>query len=142
MNISIGSSQSPTAALRMKELMAAARPSKADEKQLVDGQPPSEAAGGSSLRAEQGAASAWPRKPASSDGPRVEVDRRTEDSDAVRITVISYSDGSSESVTQMKTDQLVTRITDQIAEQTEDAARSPKAVTSLNDKGLLVDKWA
>lgn len=86
--------------------------------------------------------SQWPRKAASSDGPRVEVDRRTEDSKSVKITVISYSDGSSESVTLMKADELTDQIADALAKPGDASSATSKQALSLTDKGLLVNKIA
>ncbi|RYF12839.1 MAG: hypothetical protein EOO77_16820 [Oxalobacteraceae bacterium] len=57
------------------------------------------------------------------------VDQRTTDTGSMRITVISYSDGSSDTLQQVKnTDQSV--------------SASSKKSASLSDKGLMIDRTA
>lgn len=53
------------------------------------------------------AKSALSQRAGSADGRRYEVDRRTEESDSAKIVVVTYSDGSSESISQMKADKLI-----------------------------------
>lgn len=89
-----------------------------------------------------GAASPWPRGGKSSDGPRVEVDRQTEDSKAVKVTVISYSDGSTESVTLTKVDEIVAQAARQLSKQVEASGRTDDRTKSPLGKGMLIDRDA
>lgn len=76
------------------------------------------------------------------DGRRVEVDRRTEESNAVKITVISYGDGSSESIILTGASELVATIIDQMFDLADDVSGKSQRTSAFGDKGLLVDRQA
>jgi len=76
------------------------------------------------------------RRSSSSDGPRHEIDRRVVDDESARTTVISYSDGSSESLTQMKTDVMI----EDLFRDTKPAQTVREQTAGLNARGLLIDR--
>lgn len=139
MNMSISSSTVIGSLVRKPMASAAAQ---VTERALKEGAGKDGTDGNTVGETGQKPGSVWPRRMVSSDGPRVEVDRRIEESKAVKITVVSYSDGSSESITQMKADELVGRMTDQLERSADAATRSSRRPLTLEDKGLLVNKMA
>lgn len=88
------------------------------------------------------AKSPLPQRAASSDGRRYEVDRRTEESDSAKIIVVTYSDGSTESLSQIKGDRLIANVTEQLTDGMKKSAEQGSRPTSLNDKGLFISKLA
>lgn len=134
------SSPANGSAMRMQTALAAAKATEQTRKKVALEKPIANQ--NTTNDASDKLGSQWPRSSASSDGPRVEVDRRTEDSKSVKITVISYSDGSSESVTLMKTDELTAQISSALAKPGSATSESSKQPLTLADKGLLVNKLA
>ncbi len=140
MSILIGSSLANGSMTRMQAALAAAKAAEPTRKKNAV-----EAPVGDQITikgVDEKAGLPLPRRTASSDGPRVEVDRRTEDSKSVKITVISYSDGSSESVTLMKADELTAQISNSLAKSGDVVPKSSEKPLFLTNKGLLVNKIA
>lgn len=138
MSLSIAAGQPNRVFTRMQSSLAAAKPAAnaedAREKRTLN------APKGQQVSGESKSGSAWPRRNLDSDGPRVEVDRRTEEGQSVKITVISYSDGSSESVTMMKADEMVSEVTDQLMRSRQQSAESVHEGALLGTKGAMVDR--
>lgn len=137
MTVPISSSSSVSPLARMQASLAAAKSAEQAASKSPE-QPSNPALGGTKL-ADDGSASTWPRQATSADGRRYEVDRRVEESRAVKVTVVSYSDGSSESLTQFKADELIARITDQLASSVDSAFEKPTVNAAIGAKGMLVD---
>lgn len=91
-------------------------------------------AAGSALGADRTANSGkWddkgPAQKAVTNGQKTIVDQRTTDAGSLKITVIAYSDGSSDTLREIK-EQGLSSLT----------GAQPNKVTSMSDKGLVVDK--
>lgn len=142
MSISIGRSPVNGLMARTQTTLEAVRAAEELRKQEATRSPPDVGPAVKAKGSGDGAASQWPRVGKSSDGPRVEVDRRTEDSKAVKVTVISYSDGSTESVTLTKVDELVAQAARQLSKQVEASGRTADRPKSPLDKGMLIDRDA
>lgn len=140
MSISIGGGLTNGLVTRMQTALAAAKAAEQSQRKNEVAEPIT--VNGPRKDVGEARGSAWPGRAASSDGPRVEVDRRTEDAKSVRTTVILYSDGSSESVTQMKADELTAPIDGGMAKQSDADYRSSTLGRSITEKGFLVNKTA
>lgn len=141
MSISIGTSPANGLMARRQTTLEAVRAAE-EMKKREDARSSLATSATAPLKGRDEAASPWPRRDASSDGPRVEVDRRTEDSKAVKVTVISYSDGSTESVTLTKVDELLAQAARQLSKQVSAASRTADQLKSMLDRGMFIDRDA
>lgn len=140
MTMALGNTSTIGATVRMQALLSAASAARetanipkpageeTDKLQTATAPARTDAAGGTE----------WPRREASSDGPRQEVDRRIEDGKSVRITVVSYSDGSMESLTQFKADDLMLEVAGSLADTFQDVGKP----SDWGQRGMLLNKTA
>lgn len=138
--MSIGSSSAIGATMRMQTQMAAAKAAREEvnggSKQAHDEPTATTTAGSKEAAGRVG--DVWQERAASSDGPRHEVDRRIEDGKSVRVTVVSYSDGSTESLMQLKVDEIVSEVVGSL----DAVLRDVEPPNGSDFKGMLVNGLA